>query len=129
MKEKIAVVKAAIKEDYRSGKRLYEDIAADWWLHAPDPCLKLKNVDPDSFCEPDVFVFCVTNNLYDDVFCPNCSKFNDNNMIRMHSHGYRYRRVVAIDRYYYLLYRRLKCKSCDSTIAEHSPDILKQLPV
>ena len=72
--------------------------------------------------------------MYSQIYCPNC--LEERKLSKLHLHGYRYRRVLSLDRYYYLLYRRLHCpldqgkgqlRVCGGSFSEHSPNIIRQL--
>jgi len=136
LKEVIESVKMKMKQQSYS---FYKSNNQQFWIRPPDPTFIQQydtdgKISPIHFYKPDIFVL-FPFTLYSQIHCPNC--LEERKLSKLHLHGYRYRRVLSLDRYYYLLYRRLHCpldqgkgqlSGCGGSFSEHSPNIIRQLP-
>jgi hypothetical protein len=97
------------------------------WIRAPCPILEIKDMDPDVFYKPDVFVWLPNLLEYGlKLTCPNCCS-NKNTCI----HGWPSkpaRRIVAMDRCYYMIAQHMQCKSCKITTMTSNPKVISHLP-
>jgi hypothetical protein len=81
-----------------------------FWVRAPDPIFSLSTeqvVDPLNWCKPDVFVWLPRlMSPPPKLKCPQCHATNE--VIKDYPHP---RKVVDVDRCYYLLTSRHECKN------------------
>lgn len=129
-------LRVVTSEVARNGSHLRERLKQGYlWVEKPDPSIALVKklssgmhaVTPVDFYRPDVFLY-FPQLVFPSVEmrCP-VSSCMSTEQIR---HGLsKPRRVICIDRCFFVITQRMKCKTCSKTYMATHPNVIASLPV
>jgi hypothetical protein len=97
-----------------------------FWIRAPPPVsrvLRSPKPSPSPFYATDIFVWMPDRQLGFDIPCPSCGK------LETIGHGKSdFRRVIGLDRHYFLVSSRRRCNACSASFLLHDRKVIASLP-
>jgi hypothetical protein len=106
--------------------RAYSSATVNGWIHAPDPLFTGSGADWKKYVYPDVFVWLPRAFANVKIECPSCGSTNTK------ANGWPSkpiaRRVVNLDKCYFLVGRRQVCNECRKQFNSYDPKVLDRLP-